>query len=101
MISATEFVPPSPGAWELEQTHLTRPVSGYMEALFPPAIMRGFADGTRTYGVMLDPPEIAVIKGFGYAAPRPVGAPKGAKGTPPPLLFPILCRVHPEIRRRI
>jgi pyruvate,water dikinase len=34
-------------------------------------------------------------------APRPVGAPKGAKGPPPRPVFELLRRVHPEIRRRV
>src|SRR5262249_11124143 len=38
---------------------------------------------------------------FGYMAPRPVGAPKGAKGPPPRVLFKLLQLVHPEVRRRI
>lgn len=29
-IQNSAFVPPSPGVWELEQTHVTRPVSFYM-----------------------------------------------------------------------
>jgi pyruvate,water dikinase len=101
MTTLPEFIPPSPGAWELEQTHLTRPVSVYMAEVLPAPMMRGFADGTKAYGVLLDYLDIAVINRFGYAAPRPVGAPKSAKGTPPRFVFEILRRLHPEIRRRV
>ena len=96
-----EFIPPSPGAWELEQIHLTRPVSVFMADVFPSPMIRGFADGTKAYGVLLDYLDVAVINRFVYMAPRPVGAPKSAKGAPPRLVFEILRRIHPQIRRRI
>jgi phosphohistidine swiveling domain-containing protein len=95
------FVPPSPGSWELEQTHITRPISVFMADIFPPNMMRGFRESVREYGALLDHLEVAVINRFIYMAPRPVGAPKNAKGTPPRALFWLLQRVHPEIRRRI
>jgi pyruvate,water dikinase len=95
------FVPPSPGAWELEQTHLTRPISFFAAEIFPVEMMRGFKDGSREYGVLLDHLEIAVINRFTYMAPRPVGAPKSATGVPPRPVFEVLRRVHPEMRRRI
>ena len=64
-------------------------------------MMRGFSEGTRHYGLLLDHLEIAIINRFLYMAPRPVGAPKSAKGTPPRLVFEILRRVHPAIRQRV
>ncbi len=101
MTSSAAFTPPSPGAWELEQTHLTRPPSMFSAAVIPDAMMAGFKAGSRNYGVLLDYLDVAVINRFIYYAPRPVGAPKSAKGTPPKLVFQILQRVHPELRRRI
>jgi len=98
--SAT-FTPPSPGAWELEQTHLTRPPSVFTAAVLPDPMMAGFKDGTRHYGLLLDHFEVAVINRFVYMAVRAVGAPKSAKGPPPKLLFAVMRRVHPEIRRRL
>ena len=95
------FTPPSPGAWELEQTHITRPPSVFIATILPDPMMAGFKEGTRTYGLLLDHLEIAVINRFVYMAPRAVGAPKGAKGAPPRFVFEILRRVHPEVRRRI
>jgi pyruvate,water dikinase len=95
------YTPPSPGAWELEQTHLTKPPSLYMATAMPGPMMRGFRAGTQHYGVLLDYLELAVINRFIYMAPRPVGAPKSAKGTPPRLIFTLLTKVHPEIRRRL
>src|SRR5688572_32666177 len=95
------FTPPSPGAWELEQTHLTRPPSIFSVSIFPGAMMAGFKDGTRHYGILLDHLEVAVINCFIYFAPRADGAPKSAKGPPPRWLFAVMRRLHPELRRRI
>jgi len=95
------FVPPSPGAWELERSHLTRPISVLAASVFPPNMIKGFADGSRHYGVLLDYMDIAVIHRFVYMAPRPAGAPKSAKGVPPKFMFKLLTRLHPELRRRI
>jgi hypothetical protein len=72
-----------------------------MADLFPAAMMRGFAEGTRYYGILLDHLEVAIINRFCYMAPRPAGAPKSAKGPPPKLLFKLLQHVNPELRRRI
>ena len=99
--STQGFTPPSPGAWELEQTHLTKPPSRLIGELLPEPMMRGFSEGTRYYGLLLDYLEVVVINRFLYTAPRPVGAPKSAKGAPPRLLFEVLRRVHPAIRERI
>jgi pyruvate,water dikinase len=95
------FTPPSPGSWELEQTHLTKPPSVLLAELMLPPMMRGFSEGSRHYGLLLDYLEVVVINRFLYIAPRPVGAPKSAKGTPPRLVFEILRRLHPAIRQRI
>ena len=81
--STQGFTPPSPGAWELEQTHLTKPPSRLIGELLPEPMMRGFSEGTRYYGLLLDYLEVVVINRFLYTAPRPVGAPKSAKGAPP------------------
>jgi pyruvate,water dikinase len=73
----------------------------FSAAVIPDAMMAGFKAGSRNYGVLLDYLDVAVINRFIYYAPRPVGAPKSAKGAPPKLVFQILQRVHPELRRRI
>jgi len=50
---------------------------------------------------MLDRLEPAIVNDFIYMQPRPFGAPPGAKGPPPKLIFQILMRVVPKIRARI
>jgi pyruvate,water dikinase len=73
----------------------------FAAAAFPEPMMAGFKEGSRHYGLLLEYLEVAVINRFIYTAPRAVGAPKSSRGTPPRLLFEILRRVHPEIRRRV
>ena len=99
--TAPVFTPPSAGAWELEQTHLTKPPSVFMADVQPHPMMAGFREGTRRYGVLLDYLDIAVINRFLYVAPRAVGAPKSARRHPPRPIFALLRRIHPEIRRRV
>lgn len=95
------FTPPGPGVWELEATHLQRPVSRAMAAFFPEAATAGFHEGMARYGMLLEGLEFAVVNRFVYVCARPVGAPKGAKGPPPKLIFKLLTKLHPEIRRRV
>lgn len=95
------FIAPSPGAWEIEDTHMTRPVSRWNGSIFPERATAGMRDGMKRYGVLLDYIEFAVVNGFTYMCARGVGAPKGAKAPPPKLIFKILTKVHPEVRRRI
>jgi pyruvate,water dikinase len=73
----------------------------FSAAVIPDAMMAGFKEGTRTYGLLLDYLDVAVINRFIYYAPRAVGAPKSSKGPPPRLVFEILRRIHPEVRRRV
>lgn len=101
MLETNGFAPPGPGVWELEATHLQRPVSRAMEAVFPVAATAGFREGMERYGMLLDTLEFAVVNRFVYICARAVGAPKGAKGPPPRPIFRLLTKLHPEIRRRV
>jgi rifampicin phosphotransferase len=95
------FAPPGPGIWELEATHMQRPVSRAMASVLPAAATAGFREGMERYGMLLDYLEFAVVNRFVYICPRPVGAPKGAKGPPPKFIFKALTKLHPEIRKRV
>jgi phosphohistidine swiveling domain-containing protein len=95
------FDPPRPGAWSIDLTHFPRPTTKFASATFVEHFTRGFAEGTKMYGLLLDHLEQASINGFVYTAPRPVGAPLDAKGPPPKLIFKLLTWFHPEIRARI
>jgi phosphohistidine swiveling domain-containing protein len=101
MISPTEFTPPGPGVWERESTHLVRPMSRALEALYPQAATEGFRWAMARYGLLLETMEFAPVNRFIYICARPVGAPKSAKGPPPKLIFKLLTKLHPEVRKRI
>ena len=101
MIDPTTFVPPSPGVWELESVHMSRPLSRAFAEVFPKAATEGFRWSMARYGLLLEMMEFAVVNRFTYICPRGVGAPKGAKGPPPKAIFKLLTKLHPEIRRRI
>ena len=98
---SNEFVAPGPGVWELETAHLSRPISRWIASVWPPALQRGFADTARRYGFLVETMEFRMVNGFAYGQLRPVGAPAGAKGPPPKLIFKLLTKLHPEIRRRL
>lgn len=100
-VELEKFVPPSPGAWELESTHIPRPISRWLAPIFVPAYMRGFKATGVQYGSLVDYIEIVTINGFMYICPRIVGAPKAAKGTPPYLIFKLSNWLNPEVRKRI
>lgn len=95
------FTAPGPGVWELESTHLQRPASRAMAAVFPAAATEGFRQGMERYGMLLEYMEFAVVNRFVYMCARPVGAPKKAGGPPPKFIFKILTKVHPAIRSRV
>lgn len=101
MHDETAFTPPGPGVWELEATHMVRPVSRATAAVFPDAATAGFKWSMQRYGMLLDHLEFKVVNRFIYICARGVGAPKAAKGPPPKLIFKILTKLHPEVRRRI
>ncbi len=95
------FEAPRPGAWELDLTHFPRPSTKFVGDVFLGNFSRGFAEGTKLYGLLLSHLDYVQIHGFLYSAPRPVGAPESAKGPPPKPIFKLLTWFHPEIRARI
>jgi rifampicin phosphotransferase len=95
------FEAPGPGAWELDQTHFVRPLTPLLADLIAEPFARGFREGTRRYGLMLDALVPHPVHGFGYMQARAVGAPAGATRPPPRLVFKALQLFHPEMRRRI
>lgn len=100
-MSQIEFKAPGPGSWELEQTHFGRPATRYMSTVVAEPLSRGFADGTKRYGLLLDTLRMRFVNDFCYSKFVPVGAPENASGPPPRLVFMVLTRLHPEIRRRV
>lgn len=95
------FTAPGPGVWELETVHYTRPLSHFTREGILRGFAEGFAEGTARYGLMLSHFEGAIVNDLVYTKAVPFGAPKGAKGPPPKIVFQLLTRLHPKIRRRI
>jgi pyruvate,water dikinase len=99
-MSSIEFKAPGPGSWELEQTHFGKPATRYASAIIADPLARGFGEGTKRYGLLLDTLRMRFVNDFCYAKFVPVGAPDNAVGPPPRPIFMVLTRLHPEIRRR-
>ncbi len=95
-----KFVAPGPGVWMLDVTHCQRPRSRWLNELMEQSYAAGFREGFARYGALLDTIEYRAIEGFPYIAVRPLGAPPDAKGTPPKLIFSLLLRLHPALRKR-
>jgi phosphohistidine swiveling domain-containing protein len=95
------FAPPGPGVWLLDTTHWTRPVSRFQAELFPEPFRRGFGEGLRRYGSLLEHLEFAFVNGFPYYQMRPVGAPAEAVGHPSREIWEQIARSHPEVRQRL
>jgi pyruvate,water dikinase len=96
-----QFDAPGPGSWELDSEHCERPHSRWVSDLFPTIFTEAFRAGMARYGSLLDTIEMRMVNGFSYVAPRPVGAPPDARGTPPRPVFWLLTRLHPALRKRI
>jgi pyruvate,water dikinase len=72
-----------------------------MSTLASDPLARGFGEGTRRYGLLLDTLRLRFVNDFCYGKFVPVGAPDNASGPPPRPIFMLLTRLHPAIRRRI
>src|SRR5215210_2544059 len=95
------FEPPGKGPWELESTHFSRPVTAFAQGAFAEGFVRGFAEGTARYGLLLDHFEPGHARAFLYVQPVAFGAPEGAMGPPPKPVLQLLTRLHPAMRKRI
>jgi rifampicin phosphotransferase len=103
MTAAAEqgFTPPGPGVWMLDATHWTRPLTRFQAELFPDPFRRGFGEGLRRYGSLLEYLDVGFSNGFPYYRPRPVGAPEHVDAHPPREVWDELASSHPEIRERL
>jgi hypothetical protein len=81
-VSQIEFKAPGPGAWELEQTHFAKPATRYASTLVADPLAKGFGEGTRRYGLLLDTLRMRFVNDFCYGKFVGVGAPDNASGAP-------------------
>jgi len=100
-MTALAFEPPDAGVWEQDATHFPRPATRFLQESFKEGFVKGFQAGTACYGLLLDHLEPQFINGYFYCKKVIVGAPPNAKGPPPQLVFKLMCRLHPETRRRL
>lgn len=101
MTNIRTFNPPGPGAWELETTHWNRPSTRFTQEAMTGGFVKGFADGAARYGAMLSHLEPGYSNDFTYMKAVGFGAPPNAVAPPPKLVFQILTRVVPKMRKRI
>lgn len=94
------FKAPSPGSWELEATHMTRPATRITAQAMARSMREGFAESTARYGLGLSHFDVAQVNGFVFMKAVPFGAPPNASGPPPKLVFQVLTRLHPGMRAR-
>ena len=62
--AAQTFAPPGPGSWFLDPTHWTRPVTRFQAEIFPDAFRRGFGEGLRRYGSLLEYLDAGFVNGL-------------------------------------
>ncbi len=95
------FDSPGPGSWALDATHFTRPVTRFVAEIFPGQFARGFGEGLKRYGLLLENLDYRFAASCPYFCLRPVGAPPDAVGHPPKHVWDELMLSHPEIRARL
>jgi phosphohistidine swiveling domain-containing protein len=100
-VASPTFAPPGPGAWLLDRTHFTRPLTRFHAELFAEPFKRGFSESLARYGGLLEYMEYGFVEGFPYYRLQPVGAPPDAAGHPPREVWDDLAASHPEIKQRL
>lgn len=94
-----QFEPPGPGTWTLDTTHSAAAFTRYSQECFT-GLARGFQECCGRYGLLMDRLQPGFVNGFFYVQQvGVVGKPDA--GPPPKLLFQLMCRIHPELRRRV
>ena len=64
--TSTDFTAPGPGSWQQDPAHWPRAVTPWTADTFPRGFVRGFAESTRRYGVLVSHLEAAVVSGYVY-----------------------------------
>jgi pyruvate,water dikinase len=101
--SAVTFEPPAPGRWELETAHHgLRPLTPFLRDTYQRAFEAGIVEPMQRYGLPLATVQAKFVHGCLYMRPLGVGEKPGSKPKLPPPAFAmkLICRVHPELRRR-
>ena len=83
-MSERTYEAPGPGTWELDATHVSKPLTLYTSSIFPDSLVRGFKEGTARYGLFLSHLQPVFIHGFCYMKPMLAFVPEDAPPGPPP-----------------
>lgn len=97
------FDPPAPGRWELETAHHgLRPLSPFLRGTYQRAFEAGIVELMPRYGLPLAIVQAKFVQGCLYMRPLGVGEkPRSKPKAPPPaFVMKLICRLHPELRRR-
>ena len=100
---AVTFEPPAPGQWELETAHHgLRPLSPFLRDTYQRAFEAGIVEPLQRYGLPLATVQAKFVNGCLYMRPLGVGEKPGStpKAPPPAIVMKLVCRLHPELRRR-
>ncbi|GJM12874.1 MAG: phosphoenolpyruvate-utilizing protein [Pseudohongiella sp.] len=93
------FEAPGPGTWALDTTHNSGAMTLYSSQTFE-GLPRGFHEGLKKYGILLDRVQPAFIHGFTFV--QQVGLMGKPGGNPPPKwLLQLMFKVHPALRSRV
>lgn len=93
------FEAPGAGTWNLDTTHNSAAMTVYAGQCFD-GLPRGFKEGCEKYGLLMSHLQPCFLHGFMFAQQvGVVGKPGG--GPPPKLLFQLMCKIHPVLRKRI
>jgi rifampicin phosphotransferase len=109
----TTWHPPGAGEWKRDDVHITTAITRFAAATMLPPQLEGFERGFAYYGATLAGFDVELIAGRLYMRPRIAGAPAqkiwrdkppaklpGPSKPPPKLVFKLLFKLHPELRRR-
>ena len=95
-----EFVPPGPGTWQLDTTHAATAMTKYAGECFA-GLPRGFKEGCAKYGLLMSHLQPSFQHGFMFAQQVGVVGKPGSGGPPPKVIFKLMFKIHPELRRRV
>ena len=65
------FEAPGPGSWELDQTHVARPMTRYTAEVLPEPFLAGFGNWMRRYGLFGGGLRTEFVNGFMYGQMQP------------------------------
>jgi len=92
------FESPGPGVWQLDVSHLARPITRNLQEWFCEYYEHGQSLVMKRYGMPLKTIGARSIEGFLYIQPIPLGGPPGGKA-PPAFVLKLLAYLMPTFRR--